>query len=341
MTSQKIFFLLLFLLSIGLFAYTLTPFFAVIVLGFVASAALRPAYVRLVQYYKGRESLAAGTIILVLIISIFSVIGLLGAQLANQAQNVYEEITQNSTMYSLNVFSDQVNEFIAPYTPGYTFTIEIEKYVRPVISFVAENIGSVLSGTASVIFKFFLWLVTIYFILRDGDKLQKIIHKLSPLKDEYDTRIIERASLASQSIVKGIFLIALVQGFLVGLGLFVVGIENAVFWGFVAAISAPIPLLGTSVILIPSIIYLIVTSQFGMAALLIAWGGVVVGTIDNVLTPYLYSRGTEIHALILLFSILGGLAMFGPIGFIVGPLISTLALTLIDLYQEIVLEEKV
>ena len=339
--NQKIFFLFLFLISIGLFAYTLTPFFAVIILGCVASAALKPLHVRLARYFKGRESLVAGTVVLTLALFIFTVITLLGAQLANQAQNIYSEITKNQTIYGLDLFSDKINEFIEPYTQGYVFTIEIEKYIRPVVSFIAENIGGILSGTASVIFKFFLWLITIYFILRDGDKLQKILHKLSPLKDEYDTRIIERGSIASRSIVNGIFLIALAQGFLVGLGLFVVGIQNAVFWGFVAAISAAIPLLGTSLILIPAVLYLIATSQFGMAALLLVWGVVIVGTVDNILLPYLYSQGTEIHALILLFSILGGLAMFGPIGFILGPLISTLALTLIDLYQEIVLEEKV
>lgn len=336
MKSQKIFFLTFFLATIALLAYIFMPFFTVIILGMVAASALLPLHAKIKQYIPRHPSVAAFATVACVVITIGLLVLLLGTQLANQAQNVYTKVVAN-TDYDVKTFSETINNFIAPYSRGYT--IDIQKYVNPVISFIAQNVGSVLSGTASVVFKFVLWLVTIYFILRDGSHLKTLLKKLSPLEEVHDERIINQMLASAQSIARGVFFVALIQGFLVGLGLFIVGIGDAVFWGLVAAIAAPIPLLGTSIILLPSIAYLIITTQFTEAIILVVWGAVAVGLVDNILAPYFYSRGTEIHALILLFSILGGLSLFGAIGFIVGPLVATITITLIDLYQEIVLDE--
>jgi predicted PurR-regulated permease PerM len=181
--------------------------------------------------------------------------------------------------------------------------------------------------------------LTLYFVLKDGRKLKALITRISPLKDSHDNRLFQRIAEAARSIVHGVFLVALAQGFLVGLGLWVVGIENYILWGLIAALAAPIPLLGTSIIMVPSVLYLVITAQIIPALALTLWGVIVVGLIDNVLASYLYSKGTSIHPIVLLFSILGGLVIFGPVGFIVGPLVATIAITLTTLYQEIVLEE--
>lgn len=336
MSAQKIFFLTLFLSAFGLLAYIFSPFFAVILLGVVSGIALEPLFVWARKTLKLGPSLTSLFVIFVVVLVLGATTSLIGTQLASQAQNVYQNVIAGN-QYEVKDASDYVNSLIRPFNKSYT--IDLQKYINPVISFIAQNVGDIVSGTAAIIFKFFLWLVTLYFVLKDGRTIKSLLVKLSPLKDIHDDKLFQHVAASARSIVKGVFFVALIQGFFVGLGLWFVGIENAIFWGLVAAIAAPIPLLGTSIILIPSIAYLLITSQFVPAFVLIIWGITAVGLIDNVLSPYFYSKGTEIHPLILLFAILGGLSLFGPIGFIVGPLIATIALTLTSLYQEIVLEE--
>jgi len=338
MNSQKLFFLSLFLTTLGVFGYIFSPFFAVILLGVVAGIALEPLFLWFINSFKFSPTLAALATVFMILIVISGAASLIGTQLVSQAENVYSNVVTGN-QYEIDDASDYINNLIRPFHADYN--IDLKKYISPVISFIAQNVGNVVSGTASVIFKFFLWLVTLYFVLKDGRKIKSLLTKLSPLKDVHDDKLLQHIAASARSIVRGVFFVALIQGCFVGVGLWFVGIENAIFWGLIAAIAAPIPLLGTSVIMIPSIAYLFITAQFVPAFILTAWGLTAVGLVDNVLTPYFYSKGTEIHPLILLFAILGGLTVFGPVGFIVGPLIATIALTLTSLYQEIVLEENV
>jgi predicted PurR-regulated permease PerM len=337
MNSQKFFFLTLFLTTFGILGYIFSPFFAVILLGVVAGIALEPLFLWFKNTFKFGPSLAAFASVFTVLIIIGSTVSLVGTQLVSQAENVYLNVVTGN-QYEIDDASDYINNLIRPFHADYS--IDLKKYISSVISFIAQNVGNVVSGTASVIFKFFLWLVTLYFVLKDGRKIKSLLTKLSPLQDAHDDKLFQHIAASARSIVRGVFFVALIQGCFVGLGLWFVGIENAIFWGLIAAIAAPIPLLGTSVIMVPSIVYLFITAQFVPALILTVWGLTAVGLVDNVLTPYFYSKGTEIHPLILLFAILGGLAVFGAVGFIVGPLIATIALTLTSLYQEIVLEEK-
>ena len=338
MNTQKFFFLTLFLGVSALCAYIFSPFFAVILLGIVAGIALEPLYTWLQKKLKLGPTSAAGTTLFIVLAILTLATSLVGTQLTQQAQSVYNEAIAGKG-YGIDSVSEYINTLVQRFDSS--LVIDIQKYLTPVVSFVAQNIGFLVSSTAAIIFKFFLWLVTTYFVLKDGRKIKALLTRLSPLKDAHDNQLFMHIASASRSIVRGVFFVAIIQGVLVGTGLWLTGIENALFWGLIAAIAAPIPLLGTSIILIPSIVYLFVIGNSIAALILLVWGIVVVGLIDNVLTPYFYSKGTEIHPLILLFSILGGIALFGAIGFIVGPLVATITVTLITLYQEIVLEERV
>lgn len=337
MNPQKIFFLSLFLIAFGFLGYIFSPFLGVILLAIVTGIAVEPVSVRIKNTLKvSSASASLATVFLVLVV-IGLTVGLIGTQLTNQAQNVYQNIVSGN-QYEIDDVSDYLNNLIRPVYAN--VSIDLRVYINPVVSFVAQNVGGIVSGTASIIFKFLLWLVTLYFVLKDGRSIKTILARISPLKDIHDNKLFSHIASAARSIVKGVFFVALIQGVFVGLGLWFVGIQDALFWGLIAALAAPIPLLGTSVVMVPSVSYLILSSQFVPAIVLTAWGITVVGLVDNVLTPYFYSKGTEIHPLILLFSILGGIALFGAIGFIIGPLIATIALTLTSLYQEIVLEER-
>jgi predicted PurR-regulated permease PerM len=157
---------------------------------------------------------------------------------------------------------------------------------------------------------------------------------MSPLLDMYDERIFTKVDTAIHSIVRGSLVIGLIQGILTGVGFWVAGIPNPALWGSVAAIAAFIPGVGTSLVLGPGIIYLFITGSTVAAVGLLAWAVFAVGLIDNFLSAHLVQRGVAVHPFIILLSVLGGLAFFGPIGFILGPLVIAFLIALLDIYRE-------
>jgi predicted PurR-regulated permease PerM len=160
------------------------------------------------------------------------------------------------------------------------------------------------------------------------------------LDNKYDEHIFTRIKKTITTIVKGVLLIAIIQGCLAGLGMWIFGVPNPTLWGTVSAVVSLVPGLGTAIIFIPAVAYMFVVGNTAYAIGLLLWGALIVGLVDNFLGPYLYSRGAEINPLVMLFSVLGGLSLFGPIGFIFGPIIVALFFTLIEIYQTIILGKK-
>jgi predicted PurR-regulated permease PerM len=133
-------------------------------------------------------------------------------------------------------------------------------------------------------------------------------------------------------VIRGYLLIALIQGILMGLGLVIFGVPNPALWGLVAGIAALVPTIGTGLVAIPIIIYLYTTGDTASAVGFLAWATVIVGLIDNLLNPIIVGRKINIHPLVILFSVLGGIALLGPAGILVGPLIVSLLYTLGNMY---------
>jgi predicted PurR-regulated permease PerM len=132
--------------------------------------------------------------------------------------------------------------------------------------------------------------------------------------------------------VKGTLVIGIIQGALAGFAFWVAGIDGSAFWGTIMAILSIVPGIGAALIWVPAVIYLMVTGQLLAGMLLFAWCAAVVGTIDNILRPILVGKDAKMPDLLILVGTLGGLFLFGPIGFIVGPIVCGLFLTVWDIY---------
>ena len=139
---------------------------------------------------------------------------------------------------------------------------------------------------------------------------------------------------AINSVIKGSLVIAIIQGILTGLGFTLFQVPNPALWGSIASITALIPGIGTALVLIPGILYLFFSFKIGLGFGLLAWGILAVGLIDNILGPTLVGRGTKIHPFLVLFGVLGGIQLFGPAGFIAGPLILSLLFALAEIYSK-------
>ncbi|RJR12807.1 AI-2E family transporter, partial [Candidatus Parcubacteria bacterium] len=154
----------------------------------------------------------------------------------------------------------------------------------------------------------------------------------SPLKDGDDEIIATRLGSAVLATVKGNLLIGLIQGAMTGLGFLLFGVPNAALWGSVAAVMALVPGLGTAIVILPAAIFLFLTGDTTGAIGLLVWGIAAVGLIDNFLGPRLVGMGLKLHPLAVFLAVLGGLSLFGPIGFLLGPLTLSVCLALIDIY---------
>jgi predicted PurR-regulated permease PerM len=198
--------------------------------------------------------------------------------------------------------------------------------------FLIGNLQAVTLGTVNFIFLLCIMLYTMFYFLVDGNRLLDKILYYMPLEDYYERRLLERFTSVTRATLKGTALIGITQGGLAGIAFAVVGIPSAVFWGTVMTVLSIIPGIGTALIWVPAAILLAARGAWGKALALVIFCGLVVGSLDNLLRPRLVGKDTEMHDLMILFSTLGGIVMFGIIGFIIGPIVAALFVTVWDMY---------
>ncbi|MGA7883464.1 MAG: AI-2E family transporter, partial [Terrimicrobiaceae bacterium] len=198
--------------------------------------------------------------------------------------------------------------------------------------FLVSWASAFTAGTAGFFLQFFVMLYAMFFFLKDGRSILQRIFYYMPLRHEDEVRMLERFVSVTRATIKGTLLIGLIQGVLAGIAFYFAGIDGAAFWGTIMVFLSVIPAVGAALVWVPAVIYLFVIGSPLAAILLGIWCAGVVGTIDNFLRPTLVGKDAEMPDLLILIGTLGGLFLFGPIGFIVGPVVCGLFLTALDIY---------
>ena len=204
--------------------------------------------------------------------------------------------------------------------------------LRKLSVYVAGQASKFIKGLSTSIFKFFLMTVALFFLFRDGDRFMEKIKSLIPFSPRERENIMKRIVDMIYATIYGGIVVALVQGGLGGLGFLVVGLPAPLFWGTVMAFLSFFPIIGAFLVWVPAAVILFAQGAYLKAVILFLWGTIVVSLSDNFLRPILISGRTQVHTLLLFFGILGGLKVFGFLGFIAGPLIITICLAVIDIY---------
>ena len=200
-------------------------------------------------------------------------------------------------------------------------------------TFAATVIRRTSQGTIQVIVMLFMTLFTMFYFFRDGKDLLRRVRALIPLDREYKNAIAARFSSVAKATVKGTLLIALVQGTLSGLTLWIFGVGSPILWGVVATLLAVIPLVGAWLVLYPAAFIQILTGHLWQGIGILIVTILVIVNVDNLMRPRLVGQETGMHDLMVFFSTLGGISMFGPTGFIIGPMIAALFLSVLDIYS--------
>jgi len=334
---QKYFFVTLLFLVSALIFFIFLPFLEVIVLSVIFSVILGPLHKKITKLLNGRSGVSAFIMILLFTVVILVPTFFLATQILNQSKDLYTQLTNQTESDYVQKITVAIETPIQRFYPGFSF--DIRQYVGVGTDLIVSHLTAIVSGVFNVIMSLILIFISLYFFLRDGSKFKKILVNLSPLNNKYDEQISSKIKQTIISTIKGVILIAIIQGFLAGLGMKIFGVPNATLWGSISAIASLVPGLGTAIIFIPAVAYMFIIGNVPYAIGLLLWGVVIVGLVDNFLGPYLYSRGVEIHQLIMLFAVLGGLSLFGPIGFIFGPIIVALFFALIEIYQTLILNQ--
>lgn len=336
------FFFILLLVTVVAAVMIFLPFLTPILLAAVAAVIAYPVY-RVISRILGqgsmRDSFAAFiTVILILIVVLVPLFFLVGSMYA-EVQTLYgtliDEGGRSDTIGSLNYISAELSHLMFDIFPAYTFdTLNVTEYAKKVLEWMFVNLDTIFGSMAIVIGYVFVFLLSVFYFLRDGESFKNKFISWSPLLDVHDEYITTTLRRAIWSVIAGTLTVSIIQGTLTGLGFWIFGIPAPALWGSAAAIASLIPGFGTSMVIIPGAIYLIVTGNYMYAIGLTVWGVFAVGLIDNFLGPHLINKGVNAHPFLILVSVLGGIATFGPVGFILGPLILALLFALLDIYRK-------
>jgi predicted PurR-regulated permease PerM len=334
---NKVFLLLLVAFISAVFLSMIRQFLMAILLAGIFAGLARPTYLRFQRWFRGRRGLSSvATLLLIVMVVLIPLAALLGI-ITNQAINVGHSVSPwiekqlndpsgfTKTLEAIP-FYDKINTYREP------ILRKAGQFVGTVSKYFINSLSSITLGTVNFLFMLFIMLYTMYFFLMDGDKLlAKILYYL-PLKAEDENRLVAKFTSVTRATLKGTGLIGLLQGGLAGLAFAVVGIQGAVFWGTIMAVLSIIPAVGTGLVWFPAAVILILGGHYVKGVGLGLFCGLVVGGIDNVVRPALVGRDTQMHDLFILFGTLGGIAFFGVLGLIIGPIVAALFVTVWEIY---------
>ncbi|NLG07161.1 AI-2E family transporter [Candidatus Peribacteria bacterium] len=327
---RKLFFTILLLASLTLVIIIFLPFFVPIAIAATVAVMVYPVYHWMEATVKNKNIAALFTVVLTIIVLLIP-LGIIGLLIARETADLYTQITSGQPQFTSIVFRT-IEDMIQRYAP--TMQINLTSYAGQSLQWIVGNIQTVFAGTASTILALFLGVITYYYLLKDGKKFIQKLTTLSPLTQAEEKQIIERLQRTINSVVRGSIIIALLQGIVAGIGLAIFGVPNAILLGSIAGIGALIPTVGTAIVIAPVIVYLFVIQDYTAAVGMLIWGSTAVGLIDNLLHPILVGKGMSIHPLFIFFAVLGGIAIFGISGFILGPLVVGFFFALLDVYAE-------
>ncbi len=310
-----------------IFFYLIRDYIISLVLALIFAALLDPIYRWFLARLKNNRtgSAAFTTIIFLLVIVIPGF--LLLQEILRQAVQVTEQIlpmiqdalsrggTQTPELPKWLPF----REYLDPYTNE--IFDKLSELIGSFSSFIVRSLSNLGQSTALFFLHFFIMIYGIFSFLMDGDKILKMAQKYLPLNRSQFREVTQEIMGVSRATLKGALVIGMIQGALVGLGFWATGLPAALFWAAVSAVASLIPGIGAALVYLPASIYLLVSGQHTAGVGLLVWGFAVVGSIDNILRPKLVGQDMEMSDIMILVSTLGGIALFGIAGIVLGPLI--------------------
>lgn len=332
-------FFLAFSLVVGfLFWKVIEPFAITIITAVIIAILVAPVERQLRAVIK-RPHLSAAIIVVCIVLLIVGPLTLAGFLMVQQALDIARNTIANPEwVANFNITEMPLFKVLPVMAQEYLAAFKVTSIFGSIAEWVTVNLPGVFAGGATLVLKFSIFLLCVYFFLVERERIYEELTSLSPLQDSVDRNIVTRMVETVRGVVFGSLIVAIIQGVVATIGFTIFGVPGPFIWGAVVVIAAQIPMLGTAAVTVPAAIYLLLTGNVVGGIGLLIWGGVAVGLVDNLVQPYIVGGRTKMHALLILLSMLGGLQYFGPIGFILGPTILAAFLVVLELYKAGILE---
>ncbi len=349
----------IFLLTVILFLlyglYTLyAPFITVLIFAIFFATIFYPIFRRLKKLFGGHGRIASlvscffTLLVIVIPLSLFAT--LLVSEGIDAFNNIATRVHQEGYVQDFlaweegSILYDQFQK-IAPIVNSESFNIkdinfdfvgQISSAAQNMVQVLRNQINNVLGFIRNIIWfiiSFLIFFFALYYFFKDGEKIIKKLMDLSPLPQKHEKAVFKKFKEVSLAMLFGIFFTAIIQGTLAGIGYAVVGLNNPIFWATATALFSLVPLVGTAIIWVPAALILFFSGNYVGGAGLFLWGVLVVGTVDNLIRPYLIEGRAPVHPLLTFLAVFGGIMSFGLQGIIYGPIILNLLLAFLHIYE--------
>jgi predicted PurR-regulated permease PerM len=316
----------------------LSPLFTPIAWAAVLAFLLYPLQRQISRRLGNRRAAAAGVLTGLTPVAIFVPLTLIGIAFAHQVTELAAALQQNRDVFALARWLDPTQhptiarwagwaaerfDFQIADLPGY-----VHEAAQKWAGTLARSSGALFLNTAGIVLQFFLMLFILFFMLRDGALWFERLSRMLPLAAGKREALFTRLGKVLRAVVYGCGLTALAQGTLVCIGFAIAGLSGPIVFGVLASVVALLPFGGAALIWVPAVLYLLATGSIGWAIFMLVWGGVV-SVSDNFIRPVIISRYTPVPTLLVFLGVIGGVAAFGLLGFVLGPVILVLATELL------------
>jgi len=333
--------LLLLLVAVTLaFGWILQPFFGTILWGAIIALMFAPLYRWLLGRMKQRRTLAALVTLLVVLVMVIVPFALVTASLASEAAEVYNHIQSgewNVARYFHRAF-DTLPSWVMSLLDSFglanfaTLQRRVSAALTQASQFIATNALSIGQNSFDFIAGLFITLYLAFFLIRDGAGVARALRKAIPLAPAHKEELLEKFATVIRATVRGNLLVAAIQGALGGVAFWFLGVNAALLWAVLMAFLSLLPAVGAGLVWVPVAIYLFVTGAIWQSVALVAWGVLVIGLIDNLLRPVLVGKDTGMPDYVVMITTLGGMAVFGINGFVIGPVIAAMFFAVWHIY---------
>lgn len=330
-TISKPFLIFLILASlVGLF-FLFKPFLVQIIIAAVLVSVFHPWYEKLAKFLWNKKYLASFIMCLALLLIIIIPVSNLMLLISKRAVSAYD---------SVSVVISQADSFQAGLLERINLDDSNKEVLRNFVIDTTKNISDwlvsgtadIVKGTTSFIISLLLIILTMLFFFVEGKNMAEKLILWSPLPNKYDLEIIKKFRRVSQTTLISIFVMALSQGILGGLGFLIIG-WPFIFTAVIIAFLSLIPYIGSAIFYIPVAIYLIASGQIWQGLFIVVWCWFIINNVNEIIRAHIIKGRAEVNPIFIIFSIIGGISWFGFWGIIIGPLIVALAITIFHIYE--------
>ncbi len=346
---MKYMFVIFFVFIIYLAYLIVRPFVIAILTSAVLAYIFYPLYTMLNRKIRSKGLSAFIVSLLIIVLLTIPFLFLLNS-VTKESQFIYiraKQIFITGDIFSLGCAPDDTStacrfsDWIGGFTSRPSVRYHLEDSVKKITTTISREISDFVFSIPTIALNIFVTFFTTFYLFKDGKDMVGKIKRLLPLKLHHQKQIFQQLDEVTYAIIYGSLLVALVQGGVGALGYYFFGISSPIMWGMMTAIFALLPFIGTALVWMPLSAFIVVQG-FSVDSPLIVFKGImlflygvlIISSLDNLLKPYLIGRRAKIHPVLVLLGVLGGLAFFGFIGFIIGPLILAIFATFLEIYEK-------